>query len=263
MAEVLRLSLSFPAVFYTALLGVVLVYWLFVIIGAVDLSQTADGLGTDAGMDGFDADAVVGATKGAVEGAAKGVLEATVSLEGTGGEAGGDGDAGEMTDADTDGPIAAVVSALGLRSVPATVVFSLLITLAWLLTVVSMQLTARHAPEAPHWTAWLALTVAPVLALLPTALLVRPLAPLFAHRKAPSRSDLLGKTCIVRTGTVTPSFGEAMLEDGGAGLIVRVRVDGPRPLKRGDHALLIDWDPAREAFVVEPLEELLGSEQPH
>ena len=35
MAEVLSLSLSFPAVIYTALLGVVLVYWLFVIVGAI------------------------------------------------------------------------------------------------------------------------------------------------------------------------------------------------------------------------------------
>jgi len=60
----------------------------------------------------------------------------------------------------------------------------------------------------------------------------------------------------VRTGSVTGTFGEALLEDGGAGLVVRVRVDRELPVKRGDQMLIVDYDEAKESFLVEPLEEL-------
>ncbi len=68
MAEVFVLALSFPSVVYTVLLGVVLVYWLFVVVGAVNLGDgSADGE-----LDGFDPEGAIGAGKGALEGAAKG-----------------------------------------------------------------------------------------------------------------------------------------------------------------------------------------------
>lgn len=60
----------------------------------------------------------------------------------------------------------------------------------------------------------------------------------------------------MRTGSVTGTFGEALLEDGGAGLVVRVRVDRELPVKRGDQMLIVDYDEAKESFLVEPLEEL-------
>ena len=44
MTEVFLLALSFPGVVYTVLLGVVLVYWLFVVFGAISLGDgSADG----------------------------------------------------------------------------------------------------------------------------------------------------------------------------------------------------------------------------
>jgi len=61
----------------------------------------------------------------------------------------------------------------------------------------------------------------------------------------------------VRTGSVTKSFGEALLEDGGAGLVVRVRVDRELEVKRGDHVLIVDYDRERESFLVEPVDEVM------
>ena len=65
----------------------------------------------------------------------------------------------------------------------------------------------------------------------------------------------VSKTCVVRTGSVTTTFGEASLEDGGAGLVLRVRVDRELPVKRGDQMLIVDWDAERESFLVEPLDD--------
>jgi hypothetical protein len=124
-----------------------------------------------------------------------------------------------------------------------------------------MQVLTRMAPAlVSYWSSALTLIAAPVLALPLTSVAVRPLASVFAPRRAPGKADLIGKTCVVRTGSVTEKFGEATLEDGGAGLVIRVRVDGGRQLARGEHALIVDFDKEQETFLVEPMRELLSAD---
>jgi len=241
MNEVLRLALSFPGVVYTVLLGVVLVYWLFVVIGAINLGDgSADGHFDGIGDHGADVGDVGHHGADVADGG------------GDGGDVGdGDGDASEGS------PVAALIHALHLRSVPATVIFSLIITFSWLVCTVAMQLVSRAAPSGSlSLLSWAVLAGSPILALPLTSFSARPLVKVFAHRSATSHSDLIGKTCVVRTGTVTSTFGEASLEDGGAGLVLRVRVDRELPVKRGDQMLIVEWDRERESFLVEPLEAL-------
>jgi hypothetical protein len=240
MTEVLLLALSFPGVVYTVLLGVVLVYWLFVVAGAIHLGDgSADGH--------FDGIGEHGADVGDVGHHGVDVAD---------GSDAGDGDA----DADaSDGAVAALIHALHLRSVPITVIFSLIITFSWLVCTIAMQVVSRAMPaEAQALFGWLVLVGSPLVALPLTSLSARPLVKVFAHRSATSHSDLIGKTCVVRTGTVTSTFGEASLEDGGAGLVLRVRVDRePKAgVKRGDQMLIVEWDRERESFLVEPMDVL-------
>jgi hypothetical protein len=56
---------------------------------------------------------------------------------------------------------------------------------------------------------------------------------------------------------VTDRFGEATLDDGGAGVVVRVRVETDVTLERGQEAIIIGYDEEREEFTVAPIEELL------
>src|SRR6185436_13254115 len=117
---------------------------------------------------------------------------------------------------------------------PATVVLSLLITFSWLATVLGMNALHAFFPLLAGRLAQVILLVAsPILALPLTSIAIRPLAPFFVPRIAQGRKDLLGKVCVIRTGTADERFGEATLEDGGAGLVVRVRIDGEKPLARG------------------------------
>jgi len=233
MSEVVALALSFPGVVYTVLLGVVLLYWLFVVLGAIHLGD--------------------GSADGHFDGLGDG--SADVGDVGHGGDGADGGDAGDGDDGSEGSAVAALLHALHLRSVPATVVFSLIITFSWLVCTVAMQLVSRDLPAASQPAlSWLVLAGSPLLALPLTSFAARPLAKVFAQRRATSHSDLIGKTCVVRTGTVTTTFGEASVEDGGAGLVLRVRVDRELPVKRGDQMLIVDWDREHESFLVEPLE---------
>lgn len=249
MAEVFILALSFPSVVFTVLLGVVLVYWSFVMVGVIHIGEGSEG-----------------ALEGKLEGATKGLLEgAAQGLEGHGdvGDFGDMGDAGDAGDAlahsEAPGGLAALVSALHLRSVPATVIISLVITFSWFVSVVAMQLVTRSAPAlSGPWLSVLVLVLAPVLSLPLTSLAARPLGKVFVVRRAPAKSDLIGRLCVVRTGTVNEKFGEATLADGGAGLVLRVRVGANKQLSRGEQALIVDYDTERETFLVEPMNDLMA-----
>ena len=260
MHEVLVLALSFPSVVFTVLLGVVLIYWTFVMVGVIHIGEGSEGA-----LEGH----IDGATKGLMEGAVDhlGGGHADVGDIGGGhgdiGDAGGghgDGDVGDG-DGDDSGPgaPAALKSALTLRSAPATVIFSLIITFAWLVSVVTMQVVTR---TAPGWAGPLlslgVLLGSFVIALPLTSFAARPLAKVFAPKHAPVKSDFIGRTCTVRTGSVSAKFGEATVQDGGAGLVLRVRVEDGKLLGRGEQALIVDYDPERETYLVEPMRDVLS-----
>lgn len=246
MAGLLALLVSYPAVVYTVALGVVLVYWLFVVLGAVHIDTShADGA-LDGALDGGDVGDVGGGH------------HADVGGDHGGGDVGdgGDGDAGgdHAGEGDTPGGSVNMLAALKLRSVPATVSLSFIILFAWIIAVMGMNWASHAFPSLS--TALLGtaiLLLAPVLALPLTSLAIRPLAPLFKHRTATRQKELVGKICVVRTGTVDDTFGEATLEDGGAGLVVRVRIDAGESLKRGEQAVIVGFDTEKDAFLVAPM----------
>lgn len=255
MAEVFVLALSFPSVVYTVLLGVVLIYWTFVMVGVIHIGEGSEGA-----LDGH----IDGATKGMLEGAVDHLGGGHADVGDIGGGDGGDLDIGDGDDATSGshGALAALMSALHLRSVPATVVFSLIITFAWLMSVVSMQLLTRMAPALHGVGSLLGVLLASfVLALPLTSIAARPLAKVFAPKHAPVKSDFIGRTCVVRTGTVTAKFGEATLHDGGAGLVLRVRIEDGKQLARGEQALIVDYDAERETYLVEPMRDVMEAKK--
>ncbi len=229
--HLLGLALSFPAVIFTVLLGVALLYWLLVIAGAAQV----DALG---------------------EGAADAAL---------GDHAGGDLDVGHdaLDVGHGHGALSGLLAALKLRSAPATVVLSSLVLFSWVLTMLGLLVVESAVPASLAGVARASLLVlAPLLALLPTSLVLRPLAPIFAVPRAAAHADLVGRVCTVRTGTVTERFGEATLEDGGAGVVVRVRVATGETLSRGEQAVIVGYDEQRQEFTVAPLsaaDEVLAS----
>lgn len=253
MHEVLVLALSFPSVVYTVLLGVVLIYWAFVMVGVIHIGEGSEGA-----LEGH----VDGAAKGMMEGATKGLMEGAVDhVHGghvdVGDIGGGDGDVGDVDESGS--ALAAIMSALHLRSVPATVILSLIITFAWLCSVVSMQVVTRLLPALTGPLLSVGVFLASFVLALPfTSIAARPLAKVFAAKHAPAKADFIGRTCTVRTGQVSSKFGEATLQDGGAGLVLRVRVEDGKQLGRGEQALIVDYDAERETYLVEPMRDVMS-----
>jgi hypothetical protein len=241
MTEFLDAILAFPTVLFTIPLGVVVGYWLTVMVGAVGVDLLDGDIGDfSLGAKAGAGEALEGGLKGAVEGGTKGALE-------SGAKAG-----------------ASFLEVLGFGGVPVTVSVSFVVFLAWLLSLAFARpahavLGALPGALVSGGLAALCLVVGVGLA----GLVVRPLRPLFTVQQAPRRAELLGRVCVIASGRVDGKFGHATFEDGGAGLLLNVVCDKANTLKRGEKALILAYDAARDAYEVEPVDWLLPEELQH
>ncbi|MBI4953665.1 MAG: glycine zipper family protein [Myxococcales bacterium] len=260
MSELLTAILGFPTVIYTVMLAVVLLYWLFVILGALDIDlfhhAGGDGALEGAGAEGLTAglDGAHGA-HGAVDAAGHGALEGGAEHAHAGADAGGaDGGADGHADAGSTG----LLGALRLRDAPITVVTSFVTLYGWLLSFFGMRHLAPVVP-LPLWASGIGVMLASfVIALLMTSVTVRPIGRYFKTHSGKRRQDFVGSVCEVQTGEVTETFGQAHIDDGQAGLVVQVRaMSGKLATRRGDHVLILEYDDAREAYIVEPYEDVV------
>jgi hypothetical protein len=290
MAEFLSIVLAFPTVLYTGLLGLAVLYWLFVIVGALDVNLLDPGAAADGAVDGAlkGAAELAGSLKGAGElagdaaGALKGLAEG--GLKGAGELAGdaagalkgaaegglkGAADGGLKGAADAAAgklegakQTAGLLGALKLKDVPVTVTGSLLLLWSWAFSYLG---TALLAPlVAGLLPAWLIGAVVMVLAVVlgyPIAQLsARPFAGLFATEVAQGHEALVGQIVAVSTLRVDAAFGQASLDDGQGGLLLQVRCPKSNALQRGDEALIVSYDTATQSFLVEPLDPALAAD---
>ncbi|MCF6467288.1 hypothetical protein FAF44_02525 [Nonomuraea sp. MG754425] len=137
---------------------------------------------------------------------------------------------------------------LGLGGVPAGVTLSLLVALAWLLSLIGGVIVPGGALIAVPFAA-------AVLAWLAVRALLTPLRRLFPQGDRSSRGDFVGRMCVIRTGTATPDFGQAEVTAAdGSSAVVQVRTTGQDRLVRGDNALIFEYDADGEFFWVMPYE---------
>jgi len=248
MNEFLATTFSFPTVIFTVLLTVCCFYWLMVIVGA---------LGIDA-LD-FDFDGADGAADGAIEGVADGVAEG--AAEGTAeGAAKGATEGAVHSAAEGAGFLGTVLLTLKLRNVPLTLVLSVWILMAWLLTSLAQD-SAMAAMPTPGWLTGSLLAIVAVVAALPvTSLLVRPLGRMLKVEKPTSKQDIIGRVVRINTSKVDTESGWAKVDENGTELLVRVRCDADNALDRGSKALVVSYDPGRDAYEVTPIGDMLPSE---
>jgi hypothetical protein len=201
---------TFPAIILTIPFGLVLVYWLMVIIGALDL-------------DLFDF---------------------------------GGGDNGLASS--ESGGLSGFLASTGLTGVPSTVALSLPILWGWLFTTLGSELLRQFVTEGVWYIVGglVLILVSLFLAVLVSALLIRPLRRLFPSDEGMSRSELIGKLCEIRTMQVNEKYGQAEFDDGGAGLLIQVRAREGNGLKSGDKALIVEYDDQREAFMIRAYDAL-------
>jgi hypothetical protein len=156
---------------------------------------------------------------------------------------------------DDMGTLASYVVAFGLHGVPFSIVVSLLVLVGWTLTFLAGVTVLAWVPtDILKWLVGLVvLVVAFALSIVITARLVRPLRGLFVHHTAQSNASLVGQTCRVLTGTVDERQGRAEVAQRGASLNIRVWSPSPNSLKRGDTALITEYDAGTHRYLVMPL----------
>ncbi|MFJ5926966.1 hypothetical protein ACIQF6_30690 [Kitasatospora sp. NPDC092948] len=149
-----------------------------------------------------------------------------------------------------------VLAGLRLGGVPVTVAGSLLIAIAWFVSLAGSALTTGLPARSA------VLAAALISAWAGTKALLRPLAKLLRQERPARRHDFVGRICVVRTGRVTGDFGQAEVaaEDGSTAVVqIRSRTE-EAGLTAGRTALIFDYDSEGEYFLVAPFDPaLLGS----
>lgn len=235
MDPFVRTITTFPTVPLTVLLGVVVGYWIFALVSGAAFH------GGDAVTGGIKAagDATTGAIKGAAEAM-------------TGGHGHEVGDHGGDHDAYDGG----LLSVLGLGRVPVTMTLSAAALVSW--TVCALA-SLSLAPE--HLAFQVAVLLGALLVgLLGSAVVLRPLGKALEQSRPARRRDSLGQICTITSGKVDAKFGTAYVEDGAAGLNVHIVCPRANTLKKGDRAILVDFDAAKDTYEVEPVDWLMPQE---
>ena len=192
---------SFPTVVFTFLLGVCVLFWLVAVLGMVDIDILDFG-----GHHDFSHDL-------------------------------GDHDLAAEANA-----LAGLLLRFGLHGVPVTIILSLMSLFGWLVSYYTVHFLFFLVPgDILRYVVGLGVVIgATYVSAFVTGVLIKPLRPLFKRARQESVKHVLGQTAVVRTSRVDSGFGEALLDDGGAGLILKVRATGDATFKKGDRVVLFE-----------------------
>lgn len=193
---------SFPTLIFSFLLLLVVLFWLVAILGFVEIDVLD--------FDIPDADGAI--------------------------------DINPDTGLDTPSVLGGILLRFGLAGVPVTIIISFVALFGWLICYYASYLLMgwvestllRFAIGAPI------LLVSFYVSVMITGWMIRPLRPLFERAQQETVKRVLGQTATVRSSVADNDFGEAILDDGGAGLILKIRSRGSDRFKQGDRVVLLE-----------------------
>lgn len=155
-------------------------------------------------------------------------------------------------DIDSDVGFAGLLATFGLAGVPITLSLSLLFLFAWSFSLFSAAWLLPWLPEGILYNAGGAavLILGFIFSVYLTGKVTQPLSKLFITHEARSNRSLVAHQCEITSLTVNERFGQAKVEDGGAGLIISVRAETPNDFKKGDSALIYEYDPDKNLYFI-------------
>lgn len=210
---------SFPTAFFTFFLVICLLYWLVAVLGFIDLDVLD--------IDIPDPDGQLGVNQ---------------------------------TDLSTPDVLAGLMLKLGLYGVPVTIIVSFIALFGWFTCYFIVHFLFGFVPEGLlRYLAGLPVLLGTLYAaVMLTALVIKPIRPLFKKASQNTVKEVLGQTAIVRTSKVNNSFGEVFLADGGAGLIFKARSTGDEVFNKGDRVVLLEYKEVENVYRVISEKEFLN-----
>lgn len=144
---------------------------------------------------------------------------------------------------------------ISFGEVPKVLSLSLLVFFGWTSSLAALYFYPPLAEMANRalWIGAAFSAVAFALAFGATALAVRPINKLLTAGAGPTRGDLVGKLCTIRTQRVDASFGQAEVDH--ASSVVQVRDPQGRGFRYGQRAVIFDYDSDKEVFYIAPFDQ--------
>lgn len=140
----------------------------------------------------------------------------------------------------------------GLNGVPITIILSLIALIGWTISYNAVHFLGISSWSFPlRWSANIGVFVmALYVATFLTAQIIKPIRGLFNKLSENVDKNILGQIAVVRTSRVDEKFGEAELDDGAAGLILKVRAFGDASFKKNDRVVLLEYLEADNVYRV-------------
>ncbi len=222
---------SYPTVIFTGMVMFVVLFWMTSLLGLTE-------------MDSFDLDVDMDIDLGADVGGDLGM------------DGGGDADIGSAS----GGIFTGVLLKFGLHGVPLVIIVSLISLIGWFISYFYTRfLHANFADGMLHYVFGTgAFIMVLVLSMWLTGLILAPIRKKIGKIPKRDSKSFIGQTAVVRTFTVDDKHGEATLEDGGAGLIFKVRAMDGNTFAQHDKVVLVEYIAEENAYRVVAESEYLG-----
>lgn len=149
--------------------------------------------------------------------------------------------------------LAGWLTKLGLAGIPVTIILTFFTLFGWFISYFTNYwiISAIETNFIRYLTGFVAFIITSFIALNLTAVCLKPIRKkLISRNKPKSVHQLVGKLALVRSINVTENKGEAVLEDGGAGLILQIRAPETENIKRGDSVVIISYDAPTHSYQV-------------
>lgn len=157
--------------------------------------------------------------------------------------------------------LAGLLMKFGLNGVPVTIILTLISMNGWLLCYFGVHFFVTDIEIALiQFLAGTAVFLVSLYAsVMLTAQLIKPIRKFFVNETKNSQKTILGQTVILRTSRIDAKFGEATMNDGGAGLVLKVRTDEVNSFKKGERLVPIEYLESTNTYRVISEQEFLGN----
>ena len=163
-----------------------------------------------------------------------------------------------VSDLSSTGFFTGLMLKFGLYGVPLVIILSLVSLIGWLLSYLYTSFLHQNFDSGVLYYVFGtgALIFVLVVSMWLTGMIISPIRKNIARIPKRNSANNVGKIAIVRTLSVTDKHGEAELNDGGAGLILKVRSDNSTSLlKKGDRVMLVAYLEEKNTYQVTPVED--------
>ena len=167
---------------------------------------------------------------------------------------------GDVSTLSTTGFFTILILKFGLYGVPLIIILSLISLIGWLLSYLYTSFLHQYFDSGLLYYLFGtgALVFVLVVSMWLTGIIISPIRKNIAKTPKRNSSSNIGKVAVVRTLSVTDKYGEAELNDGGAGLILKIRSDNNDGLlKQGDRVVLVEYLEEANTYRVNPVKKKL------